>query len=356
MTLRSMGAAVVFALAAGAAQAQADAAGPPDAEAVSAILKNEGPVLGIAYENTFGRRFANTLALLFDNERLLNSLPVPAYRMDRVRTGLCERQGGAPAVDIGEEIAIVRGAGRPEKTERFIGRKFASGNPGAALGLPELCNWLDGPDARRAYSELRVFDVMGRKGTWRALEESEIPTGVERIMRGSAFGARREDSIAWWGVRGKVGGWTVAWRTEDARSSASASELESAGSTWWVYRPEGASGEDVYLSYPGPGEDSAAVSACGVGLDLGSVGCKMAWDAAPAYPADSSKEFSLWTRRPGGWAADYVKGESSKVRGEFAAAAHSGTSKPDWDDWYLLTLRPLPSEKAELLIERAAFR
>lgn len=356
----------IFALAAGAAHAQTDADGPSDTGVMSAALQKGSPVLGIPYENTFGRRLAKAVGLLFDPESVLKNLPVPAYPMNEAQRYLCENEGGSPGGDVREEIAIVRRAGRPEDTERFSGWKFAPDESGAALKPQELCDRLDELDLRRMYLEPYIFDVMGRRGTWRALEESEIPTGVERIMRGSASGARREDSVAWWGVRGKVGGWTVAWRTEDARSSASASELERKGSTWWVYRPERssggvekeASGEEIYLSYPGPGEDSATVSACGVGLDLGAVGCQMAWDAAPARPtdSDSSKEFSLWTQRPGGWAADYVKGESSKVRGEFAAAAHSETSKPDWDDWYLLTLRPLPWGKAELLIERAAFR
>ena len=152
----------IFALAVGAAHTQADE------NRTSAILRNDGPVLGIVYENTFGRRLANAVGLLFDHESALKNLPVPAYPIDNI----CGNKGGAPGDDIGEKIAIVRAggligftdptisdddigekiaivraAGPQEDPDQYIGWKFVPVEPGATVKLPDLCNWLNEPDA-----------------------------------------------------------------------------------------------------------------------------------------------------------------------------------------------------------------
>ena len=130
----------IFALAVGAAHAQADAS------RTSAILRNDGPVLGIVYEDTFGRRLANAVGLLFNHESALKNVPVPAYPMGLVQDNICGNEGGAPGGDIGEKIAIVRAAGLQEEADQYIGWMFAPVEPGATVKLPDLCNWLNEPD------------------------------------------------------------------------------------------------------------------------------------------------------------------------------------------------------------------
>ena len=340
----------IFALAAGMAHVQADENQLLDAGAVSAILRNDGLVLGIEYENTFGRRLANSVGLLFDHESVLKNLPIPAYPMNLLQDKICNSEGGPPGGDIGEKIAIVRAAERPERPDRYIGLKFVPGGSNATIELRHLCDWLDEPDAWRAYSELHVFDVMGRKGKWVALEVGPPPSGVKRIMRGSAFGAPQGESAAWWNVGAGDGDWTLTWGRLEVEDNVTPPAF--ANDAWWVYQPDNRPVDTprdeypVYLSFPdqlGDERKSATVSSCGIDLSLGWgwVGCDMTWSKPPALPDDPSKEFSLWA------ALD-----------ESAAPTDSRDwiDSRDWDDWYLLTQRLLQPEEAKLFIERAAFR
>lgn len=355
----------------------AEAAGAQDGADPSALelrigerLIPKGLVIGVRYENSIGRRLANTMVFLFDYRRLLDNIPLGGYSLSEVRKYCGRGSVEASKIDLGTQIALVRvareGDGHEIGKGNLVGQKFGLEDARSTVTLSSLCESLKAP-----YPSLRMFDLMAAGGKWEPFEEMTrddtrfdglwSPDAV-RFMQGridtSSHRQLTSMDAVTWNVQPESGHmdeddrWEIEWSLPETDRA----QVAIYSTNWWRYRTnydvERKIGDidDFYLSYSsslnvfsGAGLESSStgskpfsISTCEIG-ELGEVNCNMEWDSPPKLKDDRMGTFSLWYGSPHGATVVSPQGQ--------------------WlESWYLLTEEPLPSGKVAVWVERDAFR
>ena len=371
---------VSLSLLASIAHAQGGAPKPGETAAPAETPEYDRPVLARSYANGFGRRLANTILLLIDQRTVLRNLPLLGYGLGNVRNA-CE-SGPAPRRMIGGEVALVHEA---SEEGRYFGPKFDF--PASKVRWETVCGWLNDPGEIFERSGLYVFDIMGRKGVW--LEEKAPPDDRRALVAGQMqrgpVGARG-DFVRWTvGPANEEAGdrWTLAWTVPGTESDAP-TQAAFGSTLWWQYwqyetvsplaaadasevvsaagnfaastsssalsavaadsliatvGTSFASATPYYMSYSAPasGFANGKISTCGIGF-AGEAPCSIDWNGAPV--PDPGKEsddpaFSLW----------------------YDVSEHGASQQAEvGSNWYLLTGEPLSTVRADIWVERSAFR
>ena len=328
-----------------AADAQ-DSAVRSDLNAEEAKLGIDATAFGRRYENSIGRRLANTIVFIFNYKKLLDNLPVGAYPMQDVLSD-CDRLKGE-RINLGTKTAFVRATrdAPPSQSDKFMGLRYKpDGNDMATLR--GLC------DADR--TPLRLFDLMAKEGKWERVKKTQLSSNAIKFTQGrieiSDFRRVFSSNAVIWNVQSAEShlannNWQLEWELSEIDQV----EVANDNSVWWKYeysddqQSEGLG--DFYLSYSlQPNESllpgsvsphgSASISTCGID-EYNEINCQMKWDSPPATVDDQEGTFSLWY--------------------ESVSEAGEDRQLENWESWYVLTEEPFPSGKADLWIEHDALR
>lgn len=133
----------LFFLVSMAIRAQGDTTSITPETAFNEAWNGGEPVIGVRYENSFGRRLANTVVFLINYKRLLDNLPIGGYHMSDVGW-YCEEKLNRQHLkrDLGRAIAIVSATAEDVGKQKYEGKKFrGEGNP-PVVTLQDLCKWI----------------------------------------------------------------------------------------------------------------------------------------------------------------------------------------------------------------------